>query len=196
MAENNPNKVIESIKWEDDVHKHLKNKAIDEWKLDLQRVEAKSGTGFNKLRTYALFKNEWDREQYLSIVDNYKCTLLTRFRIGICPLRIETGRYEGGNKRIPVIQRVCLCCNSNQIENEVHFMIECTCYSIIRSAFFNRIMSEMTLVGQNYIHTKNLHAKELFVYIMKSTNKTIILALADFIYEASEIRSKRLCKTR
>ena len=196
VSNNNPNKVRERIKWEDDVLKNLQNKAMTEWMVDLHRIEAKSGVGLNKLRTYALFKNDWGREPYLHIIENYKCTLLTRFRIGICPLRIETGRYEGGNKRIPVEQRVCLCCNSNQVENEVHFLIECTCYSSLRSTFFKSIMSEMTHLGQYYINARNSNARELFVYIMKSTNKYIIQALADFLYEAFEVRSNILSQIR
>ena len=58
VSNNNPNKVRERIKWEDDVLKNLQNKAMTEWMVDLHRIEAKSGVGLNKLRTYALFKNE------------------------------------------------------------------------------------------------------------------------------------------
>ena len=57
-------------------------------------------------------------------------------------------------------------------------------------------MSEMTHLGQYYINARNSNARELFVYIMKSTNKYIIQALADFLYEAFEIRSNILSQIR
>ena len=70
--------------------------AISSWKDEINRkTNAKRGEGMNKLRTYALFKTEWGIEPYLDYVESRdKRSLLSRFRIGICPLRIETGRYE------------------------------------------------------------------------------------------------------
>ena len=45
--------------------------------------------------TYALFKREWGFEEYLNVIGNRdKRVLLSKFRMGVCPLRIETGRYE------------------------------------------------------------------------------------------------------
>ena len=60
--------------------------------------------GGNKLRTYRLFKSSIAHEPYLNVVNNRdKRILLTKFRIGICPLRSETGRYENvGNRLLTV----------------------------------------------------------------------------------------------
>ena len=67
----------------------------DDWKQDLHREKAKVGDGGNKLRTYARFKTEIALEPYLIHVhDDRKRALLFKFRAGIAPLRIETGRYE------------------------------------------------------------------------------------------------------
>ena len=53
---------------------------------------------------------------------------MSKFRIGICPLRIETGRYEqvSRDKRgLPEAERICKCCihASDFVENEHHFLL-------------------------------------------------------------------------
>ena len=54
--------------------------------------------GGNKLRTYRTFKNEFITEPYLSIIvhKEYR-SAYAKFRCGVAPLKIETGRY-GVNK--------------------------------------------------------------------------------------------------
>ncbi len=48
-------------------------------------------------------------------------------RFGIVLLKIETGcRYE----RLPVEQRVCDVCDSNNVEDEMHFLISCNAFYI------------------------------------------------------------------
>ena len=44
-------------------------------------------------------------------------------------LRTETGRYE---IKIPRNKRICSFCNSNKIEAENHFLLDCEAYSKIR----------------------------------------------------------------
>ena len=86
----------------------------------------------NKLRTYNLYKGEFEYEAYLSVIKNRdKRILTTKLRIGICPLRVETGRYEniGARKRIEPRERVCLVCGSGEIEDEFHFMMKCSVYN-------------------------------------------------------------------
>ncbi len=45
-------------------------------------------------------------------------------KICTAPLRIETGRYE----RLPVEQRVCEVCDSDNVEDEMHFSISCNAF--------------------------------------------------------------------
>ena len=65
------------------------------WTASLQRNNAVRGTGHNKLRTYRLFKSEFCTEKYLytKIPYHYRASF-TKFRCGVAPLRLETGRYE------------------------------------------------------------------------------------------------------
>jgi hypothetical protein len=80
--------------------------------------------------TYALFKRECCFEPYLIVIrDVHKRTCLSRFRMGVSMLHIETGRYEAngtcGSHGIPVNMRVCLFCSLSKVEDEIHFLLEC-----------------------------------------------------------------------
>ena len=46
------------------------------------------------------------------------------------PLAVETGRYS--RPQIPLNERLCKFCNTNSVENEIHFLMLCPLYSDIR----------------------------------------------------------------
>ena len=84
------------------------------WQDDLMLNES------SKLRTYRLFKNDYFKEKYLSVnmPGKYK-RAFAKFRCGVAPLKIETGRYEGAS----IENRTCfnnICNVNNCIENEKH----------------------------------------------------------------------------
>ena len=61
--------------------------------------------------------------------------LLSKFRMGVCPLRIETGRYEvvsREKKGLLPEDRKCLCCSLDKVEDEYHFLLQCTAYEARR----------------------------------------------------------------
>jgi hypothetical protein len=116
-----------------------------EWYMDVHRMHAKAGelAGGNKLRTYAGFKKQMGNDfmcKYLNeIYSRKKQSLLSKFRIGVCPLRIETGRYEVNEKKgkgIPVHLRVCQFCECGEVEDEFHFLMVCPKYDELRSRLF------------------------------------------------------------
>ena len=184
-------KLIKRKRWEDDIKIALEQKAISDWKQGLTRIHAKFGTGGKKFRTYAVFKGHWGIEGYLSQIEVHrKRILLTKFRIGISPLRIETGRYEKGNKRIPPEERLCLCCDMKRIEDEVHFLVECPIYDTLRSKLFGIVNREFV------VNEITAHLKDLFIKIMSSKSSTIITALSEFIWEAFLIREKVMYNTQ
>ena len=75
-----------------------------------------------KLRTFLKIHN-FDQIQVLakSQITRYQRSLLSQLKLGILPLKIETERYQG----TPLEQRLCKLCDSNQIEDEIHFMFHC-----------------------------------------------------------------------
>jgi hypothetical protein len=139
--------VINKTPWETDIYEDMKRNAVDSWLFDINREEAKRGRpGKNKLRTYATFKTGWGYESYLSVIDDgRKRNLLSKLRIGVCPLRIESGRFEGG-KYISSDQRLCLCCNSEHVEDEFHFIMECRVYDNLLRYFF-KMSGKLMLVS-------------------------------------------------
>jgi hypothetical protein len=60
---------------------------------------------------------------------------------GILPIRIETGRYRGEAKD----DRLCYFCSSDEIEDECHFLSNCTQYSNLRSELYTSIGCNPTL---------------------------------------------------
>jgi len=75
------------------------------------------GQGRNKLPTYSQFKTEFCAEAYCKVIVplSHRSTL-SKFRCGVAPIRIETGRY--GN--LPLNERKCYFFDS--IEDEVHVL--------------------------------------------------------------------------
>ena len=105
---------VHDIPWEVKIKEALKIKVRQGWVDAITRPQGSTGVGGNKLRTYATFKalEPYGLEPYLWCVgDRKKRRLLARFRMGIAPLRIDTGRYEANGRQdgswgIPLTERL------------------------------------------------------------------------------------------
>ena len=168
-----------------------------EWLHEVQRIHAKRGNGLNKLRTYARFKSDCRMEPYLMhIKHECKRILLFKFRSGIAPLRIETGRYESNvdiltkqqKKGIPADCRTCLCCFSG-VECEQHFLLECPLYKSIRTKLISIFH---TYCNDNNICYPNCN-DDLFIALMACKDGQVINELAKYIWEAFNVRENILC---
>ncbi len=98
-----------------------------------------------KLRFYKHFKETMSQENYVSfnLTPNER-SILAQLRMGILPLSIETGRFINQ----PLEQRLCKLCNEEKIEDEWHFIFECSCYNDKRIDFF----SEITNIRPDFIY--------------------------------------------
>ena len=102
-----------------------------------------------KLRTYILFKQEFCTEKYVLFnLSRSERSFIAQLRAGVLPLKIETGRYVG----IPVEERLCLCCPSQSVEDELHFVFECNLYNSIR----NNLMSFVSLNSPEILNGSRL----------------------------------------
>ena len=146
----------------------------EEWKESL--------LSFPKLRTYTKFKSVFSVEPYLLMnLPKSKRCLLAQLRIGVLPLAVETGRYY----RKPLDTRTCLVCNSNSIEDELHFICHCPRYEIYRNELYivaNELYKDSTFY--------NLGDVDKFVFIM--SNNDIVLKLAWFTQHAWRERQDAL----
>ena len=112
----------------DEVKEHLYELDRKEWKTQVKNV--------SKLRTYCIFKEEYNTESYVySVYNRAHRSILSQLRCGILPIRIETGRYTN----IPVEFRLCILCDENAIEDEKHFMFECKFYEFLRNDYYDKL---------------------------------------------------------
>ena len=83
-----------------------------------------------KLRTYALFKNRLCREPYLNVIkDKNKRIFFSNYSLSSHKLEIEIGRY----RKVDINLRTCKLCKPGSIEDENHFVTECSSFSSDRN---------------------------------------------------------------
>ncbi len=67
---------------------------VEKWKTEINRESGHNGK--NKLRTYEMLKLDFGPSEYVNNFFINKCQLsaFAKFRSGVAPIRLETGRYE------------------------------------------------------------------------------------------------------
>ena len=71
----------------------------------MNAVTSITGNGRNKLRTYKLFKSEYGVENYCKVLVPFNDrSAFAKFRCGVAPIRLETGRNENRPRLIPTIK--------------------------------------------------------------------------------------------
>ena len=64
-----------------------------------------------------------------------------KFRCGVAPIRLETGRYE----RLDESDRTCFHC-PDMVENEQHVLLECPLYNDIRLKYLEQPLDEKSIL--------------------------------------------------
>ena len=102
-----------------------------------------------------------------------KCTPLVFIKRGNLGLVLpkKEGRYENINRS----ERICKLCNSKSVECEYHFLLVCPFYRELRQKYFKPY----------YWHWPTINK---FEDLMTKTNRKIILNVAKFLYDASNLR--------
>ena len=131
----------------------------------------------SKLRTYKLIKEKIGLETYLTTVNNVQNRkIFTKFRLSNHTLMIEKGRHKNIDKNL----RFCPFC-PNYIEDEMHFLLECQCFTIHRTELFSAINEKFE---NNDMHLKNKTGK--FIYLM--SNIDIIPFTTQYLAKAFHTR--------
>ena len=68
-------------------------------------------------------------------------SLLSKFRRNAHSLAIEKGRYSNIERQ----NRVCLSCDTGEVENEYHFFSTCPHYISLRKTFLQKVNSNISL---------------------------------------------------
>ena len=106
---------------------------------------------------------------------------MAQLRLSAHTLAIETGRYNGKNKYVPPEERFCQSCKDKKMEDELHFLIECERYKLLREELYSK------LEGRN-VHFKCYNAKQKLVWLLSSENMEDIKDTGQFIIHAFEQR--------
>lgn len=138
----------------------------DEWKSKTRSLP--------KLRTYVTFKQNVQLEPYVTMnITKQERSLMARFRCGILPLRVETGRYQNE----PLQERYCVLCKSNSIEDEKHFIFQCKFYENNRISFFHSINLDKNLdetVNLNIIMKNNQRQTAKYLNLIYSVRQSYL----------------------
>ena len=124
-----------------------------------------------KLRTYRTFKSKLEREPYLNLPRHLRVQL-SRLRSSAHSLRVETGRYTLPPRPL----EECLCPSCNVIEDEQHFLIDCSIYNGNER---RSMMDICTALNRSFPHYSS---KEKFIFILSTKNTQLLWNLGQFVY--------------
>ena len=116
---------------------HLSHIDLDVLTARLKRLNRekwmKSACAMPKLRTFVDIYDECDHRGlvYANLTRRQR-SMVTKLKIGILPLAIETGRFLD----VPLEYRTCQICEDNLLEDEYHFLLYCEGLKDTRSEFF------------------------------------------------------------
>ena len=92
--------------------------------------------------------------------------VLLRFRVSSHSLRIQTWRYR--NDSLPRNERICVYCDVNYIDEELHLLLKCPCLNNLRQTFIPR-----------YYYNRISMFK--LIELLKSENRYVLIKLCKFI---------------
>lgn len=151
-------------------HKFIKHRLIDQFK---QEWHAKLGNS-SKGTTYLSFKDNIDFETYLTILPQSLRLSMFHYRTGNHRLPIETGRWR--QSFVPHESRKCTLCTTNDIGDEMHYLLICP--------FFER--NRHKYIPVKYSTRPNMLK---FNDLMNSNNEDTLINLALFMrYIMKEFR--------
>ena len=109
-------------------------------KKDLEKFQGQCQI-MPKLRTYIRVADFKADKIYLSKPLSFiQRKFLAKLRLGVLPLRIETGRYERP-RRSPE-ERLCTQCSRGNTEDESHFLLDCPKHTLLRTELYSNIENE------------------------------------------------------
>ena len=135
----------------------------------------------SSLRSYKLFKKNFDIEPYLLYIKNDRYRqALSKFRCSSHFLEIERARHQSVIP--PIWERTCPFC-PNAVDDELHLLLYCTKNSEIRNEFLDCVYNVRPEI-------RSMHHTEKLISIMGSTDHVILKALGKFIFYSFELRKR------
>ena len=114
--------------------------AFNEWQYQLHKCTDSNSEFGGKLVLYRQFQFEPVPSGYVTAnISPGRRWVMANIRGGCLPLAIETGRYHA--PKIPLSKRICIHCDSGEIEDIAHFILFCNKYENIRISLFKFLTS-------------------------------------------------------
>ena len=109
--------------------KNLENNYVIFWQNEINSSE--------NLDFYPIYKQEFHTNNYINTLRNsQERQSFAKFCTSNHDLLIEKGRHY--KPKIPREERICNLCNSNETEDDIHFLFHCSRYEILRKSFLAR----------------------------------------------------------
>ena len=135
-----------------------------------------------KLKFYSIFKQDCHKTDSLDSIKNVRHKKqINTFRLGNHNLRIETGRHN----KTPENLRTCYLCNSNQIEDESHFLFSCEHYHDTRKKYFDEI-------NDKYRNFNDLDNISKIMFLFNNVDPFVCRTIAAYIYDSMLNRQSML----
>ena len=124
-----------------------------------------------ELRTFYSFKSVFQKVIYLDAVrDRSHQQTLTK-------LEIKNGRYSQKS----ITDRLCKQCFLNKVEDETHFIFDCSCYDSKRFKLFDYIKQETP-------NFASLKSSDKMIWLMTCENSYILNMFAKSVYKCFSLR--------
>ena len=137
-----------------------------------------------KLTLLAQIKNTHKFESYLNINNFEHRRAISKIRTSSHKLQVETGRWENIEKH----NRICKNCALDTVEDELHFLFDCSMHEIERQGLFKTVKCKIN------VDLPLGHSREGVIQrIFNSDNVSTLNALGKFIQHALKKRENVTC---
>ena len=134
-------------------------------------------TNVPKLRTYIKFKTCFKTEKYLTLnLNRNERSIMTQFRCGVLPLRVETGRFVGKQ----VSDRICKMCNQGSVKDEIHFLVNCQYYTNLREHELGSVLNNEEISNKS-------EDDKLSILLNDYVRRTVKFLLKTFLRRRSKL---------
>ena len=141
----------------------------------------------SKLQHFREAKTEFKISNYLNtIVIRNSRSLLCKLRLGVLKLEVETGRKFG----LVRAERSCKLCNSDQIEDEMHFLFSCDTLEETRQTYLNPLYTKCPQL-QNVSHLDKL----MYLFFNENLDEDELSLASTLLLKLNNARNQLLLTT-
>lgn len=156
-----------------EIGQRTQEKYTHDWQIKTAQI--------NKLKYFHKIKSDYQLAPYLIKIKDYRQRkLLAKYRLSDHSLYIETGRHKQSWTAREL--RLCSNCSEGVVEDELHFLTQCSKYNNIREMYF-------TQIGQILPEFQQASHIDKLCYILGEKEKCVHLA-AEYVSSCHIMRDK------